>query len=469
MPLRRRLVLLSAAAVAVAVVAAAVVSYVVVRNELRDQIDGQLYAQARLTAGRDPFGAFGGGGPPPQATQSPAPYTNNGQIPSLSSRRGGPAGYAQFVDADGEIGVADANNASQLPVTKAVKEVASGERREVISDVDVDGEHLRMIVRHLPSGGAIQLARSLESADAVLRRLLVILIVLSVAGIALAAALGRLVARSVLAPIDALTDAAEHIELTGDLKRRIEAPGTDEVGRLAARFNAMLDRLALSLAAQRQLVADASHELRTPITSLRTNVEVLLATSDDEMDPTMRRELLEDVVEQSDELGSLVGDLIELARGDEPAGDIEDVRLDQLLEEAVARARRHHPGTTYRLDTEPTTVEGRPDRLGRAVNNLLDNAAKHGGDGAVEVRLQDGVLTVRDHGPGVPAGDREHIFDRFYRGAAARAGSGTGLGLAIVRQVAVSHGGTVEVDAPDGGGAAFVLRLPVSGAGGGWG
>jgi two-component system sensor histidine kinase MprB len=461
MSLRRRLVLLSAVAVAVAVVAAAAVSYVVVRNELRDQVDDQLVAQARLTAGRDPFGGFGSG-PPPQATQSSQPYAN-GQIPSLPSRRGGPAGYAQFVDPTGAVATAD--SAAQLPVTKAVKEVAAGDRWQVISDVNVDGEHLRMIVRHLPSGGAIQLGRSLESADAVLRRLLVILIVLSVAGIALAAALGRLVARSVLAPIDALTDAAEHIELTGDLQRRIETPGTDEVGRLAARFNAMLDRLSLSLAAQRQLVADASHELRTPITSLRTNVEVLLATSDDEMDPQMRRELLEDVVEQSDELGSLVGDLIELARGDEPAGDIEDVRMDQLLEEAVARARRHHPGTTYRLDTEPTTVEGRPDRLGRAVNNLLDNAAKHGGAGAVEVTLQDGVLTVRDHGPGVPGGDRDHIFDRFYRGAAARAGSGTGLGLAIVRQVAVSHGGTVDVESPAGGGAAFVLRLAVSGAG----
>jgi two-component system sensor histidine kinase MprB len=462
MSLRRRLVLLSAAAVAVAVVAAAAISYAVVRNELRDQVDGQLVAQARLTAGRDPFGSFGGG-PPPPATQSSTPYSDRGQIPSLPSRRGGPAGYAQFVDRGGAI----AQNASgeHLPVTTAVKEVAAGTRPQFIVDVDVNGEHLRMIVRHLPSGGAIQLARSLESADAVLRRLLVILAVLAVAGIALAAGLGRLVARSVLAPIDALTDAAEHIELTGDLKRRIEAPGTDEVGRLAARFNAMLDRLSLSLAAQRQLVADASHELRTPITSLRTNVEVLLATSDDEIDPQLRRELLEDVVEQSDELGSLVGDLIELARGDEPAGEAEDVRMDQLLEEAVARARRHHPRTTYRLDTEPTTVEGRPDRLGRAVNNLLDNAAKHGGDGAVEVTLQGGVLTVRDHGPGVPEADRDHIFDRFYRGAAARADSGTGLGLAIVRQVAVSHGGTVGIEVPDGGGAAFVLRLPVSGAG----
>lgn len=462
MSLRRRLVLLSAAAVAVAVIAAAVVSYAVVRNELRDQVDNQLVAQARLATARQPGGGPGGSGPPPGSqTQGQSSTTTTNRIPTLSSRRGGPAGYAQFVDPDGRLGFSDAD--SQLPVTPAIKRIASGQQAELLTDVNVDGEHLRMLARHLPTGGAIQLARSLESADAVLRRLLVILTVLSIAGIALAAGLGRLVARSVLAPIDALTDAAEHIELTGDLQRRIEAPGSDEVGRLAARFNAMLDRLALSLAAQRQLVADASHELRTPITSLRTNIEVLLAS--DDMDAALRRELLSDVVEQSDELGALVGDLIELARGDEPAQELEDVRMDLLLEEAVARARRHHPGTSYRLDAEPTTVEGRPDRLGRAVNNLLDNAAKHGGDGAVEVTLQGGALIVRDHGPGVPAGDREHIFDRFYRGAAARAGSGTGLGLAIVRQVATSHGGTVAVQEPPGGGAAFVLRLPINGAG----
>jgi two-component system, OmpR family, sensor histidine kinase MprB len=446
--LRRRLVLLSAAAVAIAVTAAAVVSYLVVRNELRDQVDTQLVEQADLVS-RRPFVA--------SRPQRQRPR----RVPDLPPRRGGPAGYAQFIDVVGQPDGGDAQ--ARLPVTAAARRVAAGRQRQLIADVSVGDEHLRMLVRHLPGGGAVQLARSLESADAVLRRLAVILAVLAGAGVALAAGLGRLVARSVLRPIDQLTDAAEHIELTGDLQRRIATPGSDEVGRLAARFNAMLDRLSQSLAAQRQLVADASHELRTPITSLRTNIEVLLAS--EEMDPAMRRELLTDVVDQSDELGALVGDLIELARGDEPAQQVEDVRLDALLEDAVARARLHHPRTRYRLDAEPTTVEGRPDRLGRAINNLLDNAAKHGGEGAVEVRLQGGVVTVRDHGPGIAPGDRALIFDRFYRGAAARAGSGTGLGLAIVRQVADSHGGSVSVHAPPGGGAAFELRLPVSGAG----
>jgi two-component system sensor histidine kinase MprB len=453
MSLRRRLVLLSAAAVAVAVIAAAVVSYVVVRNELRDQVDSQLRDQARL-AERIPPGGF------VFRTQPRQPDPTN--IPDLPDRRGGPAGFAQLVAPDGTAFPRDPSQ--QLPVTDAVKAVAAGTRDQVLSDVTVDGEHLRMLAEPLAGGGAIQLARSLESADSVLQRLALILALLCVVGVAIAALLARLVARSVLRPIGDLTRTAEHIELTGDLARRIQTPGSDEVGRLAARFNAMLDRLASSLASQRQLVADASHELRTPITSLRTNIEVLLQA--DDMDPQMRRELLEDVVEQSDELGALVGDLIELARADEPPTVAnEDVRLDALLDDAVARARRHHPGVDYRLDAEPTNVEGRPDRLGRAVNNLLDNAAKHGGDGPVEVTLRAGVLLVRDHGPGVPEADRDLIFDRFYRGAAARAGSGTGLGLAIVRQVAEAHGGSITLRVPADGGAAFELRLPADSSG----
>jgi len=443
MSLRGRLGLLSAIAVAIAVVAAAAVSYVVVRAELRNQIDTQLRDQAAL-ADRLPPGA---------------PALVDGRrrtIPDLPARRGGPAGYAQLVRPDG---TADPRNPSEpLPVSDAVRAVAQGQRSELLTDITVDGEHLRLLARHIRAGGAVQLARSLESVDAVLRRLAVILAVVCLVGIGLAGLLARLVAGSVLRPIGEITTAAEHIELTGDLARRIQAPGTDEVGRLAARFNAMLDRLASSVAAQRQLIADASHELRTPITSLRTNIEVLLEAPD--MDPAARGQLLDDVVEQTDELGALVSDLIELARDDEPVADrTDDVRLDLLLEEAVDRARRHHQDASYELESEPTVVMGRPDRLGRAINNLLDNAARHGGPGTVEVVLRDGVLTVRDHGPGIPRADQPFVFDRFYRGAAARARSGSGLGLAIVRQVAEAHGGNISVDTPPDGGSRFELRL----------
>ena len=205
------------------------------------------------------------------------------------------------------------------------------------------------------------------------------------AGTALAAALGRLFSRPVIQPVTDLTEAAEHITATEDLARRVDARGSDEVGRMAARFNTMLDTLEGSVAAQRRLVADASHELRTPVTSLRTNIEVLLAGED--LPEPARRRLLEDVREQTEELSGLITDVIELARGEVPLSGTEDVRLDEIAAVTAGRVGRSHPDVRFELDLEPSVVEGLPDRLARAVGNLLDNAAKYGPPGGVvEVR-----------------------------------------------------------------------------------
>ena len=208
--------------------------------------------------------------------------------------------------------------------------------RPFLSDRTADGVHLRVITVPIGGLGAVQLGRSLDSVDAALGRLRIVLVLLVAAGIAFAAAMTRLFARPVIRPIAELTRAAEHIEATGDLGRRIGARGEDEVGRMAQRFDAMLDRVQVSQAAQRRLVADASHELRTPVTSLRTNVEVLLAGA--ALEEGERRALLRDMVEQSEELSGLVGDLIELARGDEGDPAIEEVALDALVADAIARA-----------------------------------------------------------------------------------------------------------------------------------
>jgi two-component system, OmpR family, sensor histidine kinase MprB len=213
--------------------------------------------------------------------------------------------------------------------------------------------------------------------------------------------------------------------------------------------------------AQRRLVADASHELRTPLTSLRTNVEVL--NDPDGMSPDTRRSLLEDLSAQLDELTHLVGDLVDLARDDERVAEPEDVRLDALVAESVRRCERHAPRVAFEVSLEPTAVEGRPDRLERAVANLLDNAAKFSPEGGtVEVVLREGELSVRDHGPGIPEADLPHVFDRFYRSLDARSVPGSGLGLAIVRQVAEAHGGAVAARPADGGGTIFTLSLRAS-------
>jgi two-component system sensor histidine kinase MprB len=436
--LRGRLTLMSALIVGVVLVLASVVAYAAVRGQLRGQVDDALRGNVAFFQ-RLAFRA--GGGPPPAGERTPP------------SSLGGPGGYAQLIRRDGRA----IDLGPPIPVSGRAVAAANGDSAGGFSDVKVGGAHLRVVTAPLGNVGAVQVARSLDDADRVLDRLRGVLVALVILGTALAAGVSRLFARRVIAPVTELSEAAEHIEATGDLGRRVDAGGHDEVGRMAARFNAMLARLQTSQAQQRQLVADASHELRTPVTSLRTNVEVLRDSP--AMDDGDRRTLLDDVVEQAEELGNLVGDLISLARDGEAAPETEDVRLDELVSEAVVRARRHAPHAQFSLLAEPTIVAGAPDRLGRAVNNLLDNAAQH--SDRIEVRVgADGTVAVRDHGPGVPPEDAAQVFDRFYRGTTARGRPGSGLGLAIVRQVAETHGGSVRVESPDDGGARFVLSLP---------
>jgi two-component system sensor histidine kinase MprB len=440
-PLRRRLAVATALAVGVAVALAAVVAYVVVHDELRAQVDGQLREQARLIADR-PTGRF----VPP-----------SGQVPAPPPRRGGSAAFVQLVTPDGTV-LRRGFETRELPLDAATRRLAAHGGPTTISELTVGGQHLRVLSAALPSGGVVQLARSLDGIDAVLGRLRWILVGLCAGGIALAALLGRLAARRLVAPIVRVTEAARHIERTEDLGRRIAVGSRDEVGELAERFNGMLDALERSVAAQRQLVADASHELRTPVTALRTNIEVLADMRD--LAPHERARLLDDVTAQTEELGSLVGDLIELARGDARPAETEDVRLDALVAEALARARRHAPGVHFEAALDPAVIEGVPDRLARAVNNLLDNAAQHAD--AVEVRTGTSGVIVRDHGGGIPAADLPYLFDRFYRSSSSAARRGTGLGLAIVRQVAEQHGGSVHAANAPGGGAQFELRLPAA-------
>jgi two-component system sensor histidine kinase MprB len=358
-----------------------------------------------------------------------------------------------------------------------VRAVATGKARPYLTDITAGGAHLRELIFPDTVGvngqgqtAAIQLARPLSSVDRVLSHLRLILILLCAGGIALAAALGRLAARRVLAPLGEVAQTATYITETDDLSKRLGVHADDEVGELATRFNTMLEHLDSSRAAldesmraQRQLVADASHELRTPVTSLRTNIEVLLEGG--QLSEEERRRLLADVVEQSEELTALVSDLIELARGDEPAAGTDDVRLDRVVEESVTRARRNAPGLRFELRAEPVSVEGVAARLERAVNNLLDNATRHSPPGGtIEVDVDPAGIRVRDHGTGIEEADLPHVFDRFFRGANVRGQQGSGLGLAIVRQVTEQHGGRVTAgNAPDGG-AVFTVRLPASDA-----
>jgi two-component system, OmpR family, sensor histidine kinase MprB len=450
-PLRKRLAWVSATAVAFAVVIAAIVCYLVVRSQLLSQVDSALKAEA-------------------VAVQQEGNFALGQALPGVSPSAGGPTQYYEIVAQDGSR-----RGNIPLPIDNSqVAAVANGTDGSFLTDVTVGASRFRELVfsnpvtvNGEPETGAVLLARPLNGIETILRNLRLVLLLVCAGGVALAAALGRLAARPVLSPLAEVAATAQHIEETEDLSIRIRVHAEDEVGLLARRFNAMIERLQISrdaldqsVRAQRQLVADASHELRTPITSLRTNIEVLLEQGD-ALTGEDRYRLLADVLEQSEELSTLIGDVIELARGDLPISSAEDIRLDRIVDESLIRARRDFPHIHYESSLEPVIVEGIPERLHRAINNLLDNAAHHSPqDGVVEVVVnREGVL-VRDHGGGIDEADLPYVFDRFFRGANSRNRQGSGLGLAIVRQVATQHGGSVEAaNAPDGG-AIFTLRLP---------
>jgi two-component system sensor histidine kinase MprB len=302
--------------------------------------------------------------------------------------------------------------------------------------------------------GALLVALPMRDVDHTLKRLLVLLALIAAGGILFAAALGLLVARTAVRPIARFTRQTETIAARPDRldSQRLDVRGGDELARLAQTFNNTLDALERSVQAQRNLVADASHELRTPIATIRANLQLM---RDEELLSAADREALRrDVIEELDELTALVGDVVELARGTKLSGEPAEVRVDQIAAAAVERTRRRAPQLTVSATLEPTLVQGEGDRIARAVANLLDNAAKYGqSGGSIEVTLADGTLTVRDHGPGFHDEDLPFVFDRFHRARDARSQPGSGLGLAIVRQAAEAHGGFVRAANAPGGGA----------------
>jgi two-component system sensor histidine kinase MprB len=475
MTFRRRIVVLAAAAVAVAIALAAVVTYVVVRTDLRSGVDASLreqrpkvvFVSKRTAPAPGQAGAGAGattaagvtvsgkaiGDLPPDATQ-----VFEATLPA--GKLGGPAGLVQVTLANGDV-IRSASGA-RLPSTADVRAVTSGRRAESLRDATIRGTHVRVLTTRGPDGSTLQIAKPLTDVDDTLGRLRWILFAVTIGGIGLASGFGVAVSRAATRPLGRLTATAEQVTATGELHHRIEPEGDDEPGRLAAAFNAMLAALDASRDAQRQLVADASHELRTPLTSIRANVELLERAGD--MAPDERAKVLRSVRGQLEDLTVLVGDLVDLARpGERAAEPPEDLRLDELVRDAVQRARRHAPAAEFELDTAPSMVSASRARLARAVGNLLDNAVKWSPPGRpIEVAVRGGEVTVRDHGPGIEDDDLPHVFDRFYRARGARALPGSGLGLAIVKQVAETHGGSVLAESAPGGGARLRLALPVS-------
>jgi two-component system sensor histidine kinase MprB len=450
---RARLVIAATGAVVVVVLLGALVTYIVASNSLLGSADATLNAEANAVL----------------SFRGVQPQT----IPNVC---GAPVGTCYQIVAPGEP---MSEESLVLPITSAVRTSASSHGRapEHFTSTTDGAVAVREIVVALPphftfidgfdspttlsDGGALQLTVPLTGVNLELRHLAFALWLIVISGVLLAVLLGFGVGRTVLRPLDDLTQTVEGLADTTDVSQRLDPGGPDELGRLRRAFNRLLAAVDSSRESQRQLVLDASHELRTPLTSLRTNMEV--ARRLDELAPEERDVLIGDVLTQMDELTTLVGDLAELARGDQPNLVTELVRLDSIVLEAVEVATTHgrSRGVRFETMTHPTWVLGSSARIVRAVDNLLDNALKWSPDGqVVEVACSRGTVFVRDHGPGIDPADLPFIFDRFYRAPNARSKAGSGLGLAIVAQVAADEGGSVEAYPAEGGGALFRFSLP---------
>jgi two-component system sensor histidine kinase MprB len=439
--LRWRVTLLAASVVAIAVAVMAIAAYAVVSRALYSDVDSQLRTRASALIGSNLVRYD------PRYVAGATLYSTDVSVALIFSD------LTKYVPPG-----------SLVPVGDPEMAVARGESDSSLRTVS--GQ--RVLSERTPDGSTVVIAQRLAPTGEVLDRLAWVLFVVGGCGVVLAAVAGTAVGRTGLRPIARLTAAAERVARTDDLTP-IPVTGNDELARLTESFNTMLRALAESRARQSRLVADAGHELRTPLTSLRTNMELLIASGRPgapQIPAEDMAELRADVVAQIEELSTLVGDLVDLAREDAPENVYERVDLTDAVERSLERVRRRRNEIEFDFVSTPWIVYGDPAGLSRAVLNVLDNAAKWSPpDATVKIVMaarDDGLLelTVSDAGPGIAPEERELVFERFYRSTASRSMPGSGLGLAIVRQVVVKHGGTIAIERSEMGGALVRIVLP---------
>lgn len=435
-----RIIILTTLAVGLGVTAVAFAAYFTVQSQSLSTLDSSLHARALavtrgiemddLEADRVPAWALG-------LANLKIMFVDTGRIPQARS----------------------ADRVESLTVGQPELDVAYGKASFSARTVNANGLNYRMVAVPSGPGEALVLAQALTPTEDMLDHLRLVLLAFGLLGVGVAGAAGYIVARDGLSPVRRLTATVDAIGRSGE-PHTIDIEGNDELAHLASAFNTMLTALAASQERQRDLVADASHELRTPLTSMRTNLD-LLAQSGDRLPREMRQEILDDVRAQISEMTSLIGDLVELARDNRPTVTHEHVDFADVVEAALARAKRRATTQEFQVQLESWPAEGDPAALERAVTNLLDNAVKWSPEfGTIGVELHNGTLVVVDEGPGIDPEDMPRVFDRFYRAPASRAMPGSGLGLAIVADVALRHGGTVRVGRSARGGAALSLTLP---------
>ncbi|HKX43261.1 MAG TPA: HAMP domain-containing sensor histidine kinase [Burkholderiaceae bacterium] len=461
--LRTRLVLGHQAAIVVVLLLAAVGTYWTLVRSVHGQLDAALLALAETELGML--------------------ATGNGQPVRVHEVAPGPAPPAferldrlvQIVDGDGHVLARSSNlGEAALPVSPAL--LARLAHGEVVFETlaKFGSEPTRMVSVPVTTPGAaraIQVAGSLDDVNHVVESAGIVFVVMGAALLLAVGAAGALLTRRVFRAIDDVVQQAHRIG-EADLGRRLPHPGTaDEVGRLVETLNEMLGRLERSFEAQRRFTADASHELRSPLSRLRTELELALRRPRDAADYV---ETLRSCMEEVERLTLLVEELLVLARIDagQERGPVEAVSLNVLAEEAIQRVRPMARDHDVRVALDPAPPVAARVARGPAslvLANLLSNAVKFSGQGGqvsvgLHVEESAAVIRVADSGPGLGVMELPYLFDRFYRGSAARAGGvpGVGLGLALSQAIVQAHGGSIEASNREPRGALFTVRLPLA-------
>lgn len=459
MSLRLRLTLLTGLLTGAALFLFALVFYLFLQDNLLAEIDAQLRARAALVSRQ-------------LATVEAQAVESALLAPSSLVEFAAPGIYVELLDSGGQVRAVSPNlPGGQLPIQPELIQAARAGRTVIATVAAAADEELRLLVMPVEQATAppalllvadslVPLQRTLTQARALLLLCGTAALLLTVGGTAF------LTARA-LSPIARLTRTAATVAATGHYHERVPAPPRqDEVGQLATTLNDLIATVERTLTQQRQFVADTSHELRSPLTVVLANLDLLRR----DLNADERALSLAEATAEAQRMRRLVSDLLLLAQGDMAQAIAHaPVRLDQLIEQGVVTAARQAPDYQITAKVEaPATINGDAERLTQLLRNLLENATTHTPPGTtIDVRLRrsDGVaqLLIADNGPGIPAEHLPHLWNRFYRGdkARSRASGSTGLGLAIVKYIAEAHGGRVGVTSVEGKGATFTITLPV--------
>jgi heavy metal sensor kinase len=456
--LRWRLTLWYTAALGGLLVLLGIAAFVLLDHTLQANVDASLVSVAQAVAA---------------SSQQPTPSEPDLDAflsPALAER------FFQLLDPLGRPDPRVApRSRTELPLSADARRNAAAGRDtfETLTAPGVTPGPVRLLTFPVVEGGRVvhlvQVAMPLAGVHAARTRFLLVLLGFAPLALAAVAAAGWVLTGRALAPVDAMVAAARRIGAE-DLSRRLAAENwNDELGRLAAVLNDMLARLERSFAAVRNFSADAAHELRTPLTILKGEIEVALRTAPG---PAEATKVLESCQEEVDRLNALVEDLLFLARADADAVErpLEPVDLRAVIDDVspALRSLAESAGVSLAVSKPASAiVRGYAPMLFRLIFNLADNAIKYAGAGrrvevALSIRDANGVLEVRDDGPGISAEDQGHIFDRFYRADPARTRGGTGLGLALARSIVLVHGGQITVESSPGMGTTFRVVLPLA-------